>query len=1138
MKEWRSFSCGYVSNTHNFAVKNIPSSSQPGSFAVNRLISVLERGLPTRPSAFLLNRLATDHRFDFDGVDFPKLFLISPEDLEWGELILGDERSGNFPARIFQAEVLPEFLPEYGFVKNLMLPECPLAWILGDLENIDNLSGAERVDFFLPEAKLVIEIDGLQHGAPVQKQRDNVRDALLTHSGVEVVRISTSAIANRGGELEKALFQIASRLRKFEHVLARYRDFLETKAFKDKSLAYDLVAIARLQRVIAEVLKSQEISNKKSSILIEVDIDFSPSCDWVSLALKDMEETYNSLAAIKGEEARFPEFHLLDRQSKHTAKADFKLDISIFKRFDASCDLDDVIYVRNSFVDSIYIEGQPRVFDQGSVSSLPSELTQLNYHDASINAAMTKLLEQVFGHTSFKTGQLDVLQQHFLFQSTLGLLPTGAGKSLCFQFSTLLRGGCSLVICPITALVRDHVSELNQVGFLGRAAYISAEVKGNDRSSVRRRFRQGKLRFLFVSPEQLQTKAFRDIVRDCVSAGFVSSIVIDEVHCLSEWGHDFRTSYLSLGKTIKRVAPGVPLLALTATASMRVLKDIQVELQIEDEAICYHMERSRSELNFNVIRPKQSRDKRDELKRIIRAIDKQGSADNERPFLVFTPHITGGAGCSVLVDDIRNLLTDRKVAIFSGKEPNSQKTHWSLAKDSNYLPELDWGEIDALPDEEKYEKYKAEVQRLFKANKIAGICATKSFGMGVNKPNIRTTIHFGCPQSMEALYQEAGRAGRDRQNADCFVLFNADPKIPEDIFSPKATLDDLINWQSNLRRGSQGDFSQQLFMLVGQLKDIENETNECQELIEQLRQGEDISQIVKSRDGHDFEKTIYRLYQMGFVVDWTVEDFFRNIYEVEWNDMPCADLAEQIGSVIVEYSDSREEGTFHWNKIQDIASGKDSNKNKEKQLIRYLLQWNYDHFVYNRRQSLKTVYEACDQFKSGDEEEFRKSLEAYFSIRLANRLENILSANIDDVPASVLSLITDEAGSLKDEEALRSLIASLGRYLESYQNNPGLNLLSASCRLATEDFNNSDGRARFNSFWSLAGGRDATPKVWAQLIDLISLFPQNAREELATELIDFDLSLERELELYERLNVDKAGEQVVTKLNKMLDRVI
>ena len=106
-----------MSNTHNFAVKNIPSSSQPGSFAVNRLISVLERGLPTRPSAFLLNRLATDHRFDFDGVDFPKLFLISPEDLEWGELILGDERSGNFPARIFQAEVLPEFLPEYGFEK-------------------------------------------------------------------------------------------------------------------------------------------------------------------------------------------------------------------------------------------------------------------------------------------------------------------------------------------------------------------------------------------------------------------------------------------------------------------------------------------------------------------------------------------------------------------------------------------------------------------------------------------------------------------------------------------------------------------------------------------------------------------------------------------------------------------------------------------------------------------------------------------------------------------------------------------------------------------------------------------------------------------------------------------------------------
>ena len=284
-----------------------------------------------------------------------------------------------------------------------MLPECPLAWILGDLESIDNLSGAERVDFFLPEAKLVIEIDGLQHSAPVLKQRDNARDALLAHSGVEVVRMSTSAIAKKGSEFEIALAQITSRLKKFEHVLSRYRNFLETNAYKDRSLAYDLVAIARLQRVLAEVLKSREISNKKSPISIEVDTDFSPSCDWVDLALKDMEETYNSLAAIKGE-PRFPEFQLLGNEGKHAAKVDFKFNISIFKRFDVSCDLDDVIYVRNSFVNSIYIEGQSRVFDQGSVSSLPSGINQLNYHDPRTNAAMTKLLEQVFGHSTFKAG--------------------------------------------------------------------------------------------------------------------------------------------------------------------------------------------------------------------------------------------------------------------------------------------------------------------------------------------------------------------------------------------------------------------------------------------------------------------------------------------------------------------------------------------------------------------------------------------------------------------------------------------------------------------------------------------------------------------------------------------------------------
>ena len=165
-------------------------------------------------------------------------------------------------------------------------------------------------------------------------------------------------------------------------------------------------------------------------------------------------------------------------------------------------------------------------------------------------------------------------------------MPTGGVKSICFQLSSLIRRGCSLVVCPITALVRDHVAELNGFGFKGRAEYISHEVKGAVRDRVFAKFKQGRLRFLFLSPEQIQKKEFRQLIESMSSSKLLTSIVVDEVHCISEWGHDFRTSYLTLGNTIQKHAVGIPVLSLTATASMRVLKDITLELNVHEDAVC------------------------------------------------------------------------------------------------------------------------------------------------------------------------------------------------------------------------------------------------------------------------------------------------------------------------------------------------------------------------------------------------------------------------------------------------------------------------------------------------------------------------------------------------------------------------
>ena len=185
--------------------------------------------------------------------------------------------------------------------------------------------------------------------------------------------------------------------------------------------------------------------------------------------------------------------------------------------------------------------------------------------------------------------------------AVLGLIPTGGGKSLCFQSPGLIDEGCTIVVCPITALVRDHVLELKNFGVIGRADFVASEVQGKEKEYIFSKLSDGTLKFLFVSPEQFQTQNFRNRLSSLASRKILKRIVIDEVHCISEWGHDFRTAYLNLADTIRTYADNVPVLCLTATAALKVIEDIRIEFNIPDENIVYSMDNSRGELNFEVI---------------------------------------------------------------------------------------------------------------------------------------------------------------------------------------------------------------------------------------------------------------------------------------------------------------------------------------------------------------------------------------------------------------------------------------------------------------------------------------------------------------------------------------------------------
>ena len=211
---------------------------------------------------------------------------------------------------------------------------------------------------------------------------------------------------------------------------------------------------------------------------------------------------------------------------------------------------------------------------------------------------------------------------------------------------------------------------LNKIGFYGRSAFINSETDKWERNNILQRVREGKIHFLIVSPERFQLKYFRETIKQLSNANLLSYIVIDEVHCLSEWGHDFRTSYLALSHTIFSVLKlKNPIISLTATASLTVLENIKTELKLNHDDVIYKMHNSRDELNFHVLKTNKV-SKLDTLNQIISHKEEEGFFSNNSAGIVFTMHVNGSLGCFPLEQNFKKNHPNIKTGIFSGKQPD------------------------------------------------------------------------------------------------------------------------------------------------------------------------------------------------------------------------------------------------------------------------------------------------------------------------------------------------------------------------------------------------------------------------------------------------------------------------------------
>lgn len=336
-------------------------------------------------------------------------------------------------------------------------------------------------------------------------------------------------------------------------------------------------------------------------------------------------------------------------------------------------------------------------------------------------------LKKYFGYDSFRSGQELLIDSILAGKDTLGIMPTGAGKSMCYQIPALLMDGITLVISPLISLMKDQVGSLNQAGI--HAAYLNSSLTPGQYYKALQYAKEGRYPIIYVAPERLETELFLDFALHTK----IAMVAVDEAHCVSQWGQDFRPSYLKITEFINRLPNRPVVCAFTATATKTVRDDI-IDLLLLQEPTVLTTGFDRSNLYFGVMAPK----------------DRYGAV---RHYLECHPKDSGIIYC----------LTRKHV----------EEVCENLLRDGFAVNRYHAG----LTDEERKQN-----QDDFIYDRVQVMVATNAFGMGIDKSNVRFVLHYGMPKNLESYYQEAGRAGRDGEPAECILYYSGRDVITNQLF--------------------------------------------------------------------------------------------------------------------------------------------------------------------------------------------------------------------------------------------------------------------------------------------------------------------------------------------------------------------
>ncbi|MFC1952625.1 RecQ family ATP-dependent DNA helicase [Chloroflexota bacterium] len=921
-------------------------------------------------------------------------------------------------------------------LNRFIIPQVEISSLLPMSSNTNSAQN-QRVDFLInhpaTEEKMIIEIDGEQHLTQIESDRE--RDAILQQYGYTVIRIPAEEIRREGGPQYSLL---KSKLSIFEELPStnltpghkKIINFIQKVKFAHQ------IQVAMLQAIQSGHLDLNTIDSW--NIVTDIDkhnaFDKRTGIALLKKTVNDFVEVLRALCKLYSVklENNGPECHLF------STKDNIPFDNSVCLAFsDGSIGNIPTFHMQN-----IYFSHHLT----NSSFSAPPVTEQLVGVDEDI---LLYFLRYIFRMSSFREGQYEGINRILFGKDSMLLLPTGAGKSLVYQLASMLLSGRTIVIDPIIALMDDQIDNLAARG-IGRCIAISSQIDNpQERERAIELFGQGEYLFAFVAPERFQTTKFRESLRALTVHTPITLIVVDEAHCVSEWGHDFRPAYLNIGRTTRDYCQFdtfiPPLIALTGTASRAVLKDVLRELQIIDfDAIITPASFNRPELHFKILHSTSDEkvaklngylsQSLPNLLNITSTSLYQSRGKDTYAGLVFCPHVNGEYGVVQIKQEIQDNL-GIGVQIYSGSAPNN----WNA-------------------NEYRLAKYRTATA--YKRNAFPILVSTNAFGMGIDKQNIRYTIHYCLPHSIESFYQEAGRAGRDGNNSYCCVIFSDDDvQRSQNLLNPNTTVEEIDGINKSLSRVEGDDITRALFFHTGAFRGVQQEKQDCGAVIQSMGDTSRKGAVVFSMPQVDMkivEKALHRLLIIGLILDYTV-DYSKKEFSVKLSGANNEEIAEAYGNYVAGYLLSRRETELE--KIYPKLSI--SHIDFVSSVIDLLLNFVYDVIERGRRRALNEMLATCTQ--STTDEDVRDRILKYFAGEYSETLENILLGE----DAGIIEC-RDVFSSIRSPNDAAELRGQVSRYLESYPDHPALLMLRCLCELFSRDSDSEVAKQNFTASVSAA----------------------------------------------------------------------